>query len=313
MCMYLYVFVLYFFVFFYVFCMYRLYLAECVCIDAPSNFSCRKYRQIHAIQTNTRIIHTPIFPKYIQKYIKNKSVTMCMYVHVFACICLYLVCIFCMSVFFCIQRHACCMCMYLHVSVCIGWLSLFTRGYMCAVGQLWASRVAEQTRRDHLSWNCALFFKRRQPGSPWAKPWPTCWCSTGGCLSRARHADRTRPVRSTRPCGHACFGEWCRNPLREWEAACPGCETGGQHTRQAQATGGTASWSRSGRCWATKVWSVLGSNRRRSRSGHTGMHILTWYQQIHADTDTIPRDTCRYMQIHAHTYISYLDIFGVIV
>ena len=117
--MYLYVFVLYFFVFFYVFCMYRLYLAECVCIDAPSNFSCRKYRQIHAIQTNTRIIHTPIFPKYIQKYIKNKSVTMCMYVHVFACICLYLVCIFCMSVFFASKdMHVVCVCicMYLYVS-----------------------------------------------------------------------------------------------------------------------------------------------------------------------------------------------------
>ena len=70
-----------------------MYLAECVCIDAPNNFCCRKYRQIHAIQTNTGIIHTPIFPKYIQKYIKNKSVTMCLYVHVYACICLYFVCI----------------------------------------------------------------------------------------------------------------------------------------------------------------------------------------------------------------------------
>ena len=27
------------------------------------------------------------------------------------------------------------------------------------------------------------------------------------------------------------------------------------------------------------------------------MHILTWYQQIHADTVTIPTDTCRYMHI----------------
>ena len=114
--------------------MYCMYLAECVCIDAPSNFCCRKYKQIHTIQTNTFIIHTPILPTYIQKYIQNKSVTMCMYVHVYACICLYFVC---MSVFFSSKDmiwRACCMCMYLHVSVCISWLPLFTRGYICAVG-----------------------------------------------------------------------------------------------------------------------------------------------------------------------------------
>jgi hypothetical protein len=228
--------------------MYCMYLAECVCIDATNNFCCRKYKQIHTIQTNTDIIHTPILPKYIQKYIQNKSVTMCMYVHVFACICMYNVC---MSVFYASKDMiwlACCMCMYLHVSVCIMWLPLFTGGCMCAVGIYWAGRVAEQTTRDHLFWNSVIFFKGRQPGSLWAKPWPTCWCSTGGCLSRARHADRTRPVRSTRPCGHAWFGEWCRNPLQEWEAAC-------------------------------RYW----------------------------------HDTNRYMHIHAHTYISYLDIFGVIV
>lgn len=98
--------------------MYRMYLAECVCIDAPNNFCCRKYRQIHAIQTNTRIIHTPIFPKYIQKYIKNKSVTMCMYVHVFACICLYLVCIFCMSVFF-LHPKTCMLYVYVFACICM--------------------------------------------------------------------------------------------------------------------------------------------------------------------------------------------------
>ena len=171
--------------------MYCMYLAECVCIDATNNFCCRKYKQIHTIQTNTDIIHTPILPKYIQKYIQNKSVTMCMYVHVFACICMYNVC---MSVFYASKDmiwRACCMCMYLHVSVCIMWLPLFTSGCMCAVGIYWAWRVAEQTTRDHLFWNSVLFFKGRQPGSLWAKPWPTCWCSTGGCLSRARHADRT--------------------------------------------------------------------------------------------------------------------------
>ena len=191
MCMYLYVFVLYFWFIFDVFCMYSMYLSECVCIDAPSNFWGKKYKQIHTIQTNTYIIHTQIFHKYIQKYIQNKSVTMCMYVHVYACICLYFVC---MSVFYASKDmiwRACCMCMYLHVSVCISWLPWFTRGYMCAVGLLWASCVAERTRRDHLIWNSALFFKRRQPGSPRAEPWPTCWCSTGGCLSRARHADST--------------------------------------------------------------------------------------------------------------------------
>jgi hypothetical protein len=118
---------------------------------------------------------------------------MCMYVHVFACICMYNVC---MSVFYASKDmiwRACCMCMYLHVSVCIRWLPLFTRGCMCAVGLHWAWRVAEQTTRDHLFWNSVLFFKGRQPGSPRAKPLPTCWCSTGGCLrlSRARHTDST--------------------------------------------------------------------------------------------------------------------------
>lgn len=181
--------------------MYCMYLAECVCIDATNNFCCRKYKQIHTIQTNTDIIHTPILPTYIQKYIQNKSVTMCIYVYLCACICMYMpMCIYvyvllCYYVYLCACIYmiwcASCMCMYLHVSVCINWLSLFTRGYMCAVGLHWALRVAERTRRDHLFWNFVLFFKGRQPGSLWAKPWPTCWCSTGGCLSRARHADRT--------------------------------------------------------------------------------------------------------------------------
>ena len=260
--MYLYVFVCIFVLFLYVFCMYCMYLAECVCIDAPSNFCCKKYKQIHTIQTHTYIIHTPNLHHTYTKYIQNKSVTMCIYVYLCACICMYFP-FLCMCMYFhaCICLYcvwmtaskdmiwrACCMCMYLHVYVCINWLSLFTRGYMCAVGLHWASRVAERTRRDHLFWNFVLFFKGRQPGSPWAKPWPTCWCSTGGCLSRARHADHTRPVCSTPPCGHAWFGEWCRNPLQEWEAAC-------------------------------RYW----------------------------------HDTNRYMHIHAHTYISYLDIFGVIV
>jgi len=82
-----------------------------------------------------------------------------------------------------------CICMYLYVSgdchcspvvVCVH-----------QVGIHWAWRVAEKTTRDHLFWNSVIFFKGRQPASLWAKPWPTCWCSTGGCLSRARHADST--------------------------------------------------------------------------------------------------------------------------
>jgi len=116
--------------------MYRMYLAECVCIDAPNNFSCRKYKQIHAIQTNTGIIHTPIFPKYIQKYIKNKSVTMCLYVHVFACICMYFVCIFCMSVFFCIQRHnlMCMLYVYVFACICMYWVTVTVHPwvYVCS-------------------------------------------------------------------------------------------------------------------------------------------------------------------------------------
>jgi hypothetical protein len=52
-CMYLSVFELYLQCILYVFCLFCMYLAECVCIDATSNFSCRKYKQIHAIQTHT--------------------------------------------------------------------------------------------------------------------------------------------------------------------------------------------------------------------------------------------------------------------
>ena len=148
---------------------------------------------------------------------------------------------------------------YVHVFACFCMYQLTSTvhcGLMCAIGLHWASCVAEGTRRDHLLWNFILLFKEHQPDSLWAKPWPKCWCSTGGCLSRARrrHANHTRPICSTPPCqcGHASawFGEWCCNPLQEWEAACPECETGEQHTRQARATGGTASWSRSARCWA---------------------------------------------------------------
>ena len=66
-----------------------------------------------------------------------------------------------------------------------------------------------------------FFFKWQRPGSHWARPWPTCWCRTGDCPSLARPDDRTRPAYSTRPCGRACFGEWCRGPRLESEAVYP--------------------------------------------------------------------------------------------
>ncbi len=46
-CMYLSVFALYLLCFVYALCMYCKYFAECVCIDATKNISCRKYKQIH--------------------------------------------------------------------------------------------------------------------------------------------------------------------------------------------------------------------------------------------------------------------------
>jgi hypothetical protein len=43
---------------------------------------------------------------------------MCMYVHVYACICLYLVCIFCMSVFFASKdMHVVCVCICMNLYV----------------------------------------------------------------------------------------------------------------------------------------------------------------------------------------------------
>ena len=108
---------MYFCCIWYVFDLYCMYLAECVCIDATSNFSCKKYKQIHATQTNTYKykldIHTLIHAQYIQ----NTSVCMCMYAHVYECICLY--CVWCMyfALFFgCIDVSAC-ISMYLHVSI----------------------------------------------------------------------------------------------------------------------------------------------------------------------------------------------------
>ena len=107
-----------------------MYLAECVCINAPSNFWGKKYKQIHTIQTNTCIIHTLILHKCIQKYIQNKSVTMCIYVYLCACICMYMpMCIYvyvllcyyvyvllcvCITMLLCVS-----MCMSLHVYACI--------------------------------------------------------------------------------------------------------------------------------------------------------------------------------------------------
>jgi hypothetical protein len=93
-CMYLSVFELYLKCILYVFCLFCMYLAECVCIDATSNFSCRKYMQIHTIQTNTGKYRNDIHTQYIHKYIQNTSVSMCMYAHVSVCICLYIVCMY---------------------------------------------------------------------------------------------------------------------------------------------------------------------------------------------------------------------------
>ena len=87
---YLFVFVCIFVLFLYVFYMYCMYFAECVCIDAPNNFCCKKYKQIHSIQTNTYIIHTINLHHTYTKYIQNKSVTMCIYVYLYACICMYI-------------------------------------------------------------------------------------------------------------------------------------------------------------------------------------------------------------------------------
>jgi hypothetical protein len=93
-CMYLSVFELYLKCILYVFCLFCMYLAECVCIDATNNFSCRKYMQIHTIQTNTGKYRNDIHTQYIHKYIQNTSVSMCMYAHVSVCICLYIVCMY---------------------------------------------------------------------------------------------------------------------------------------------------------------------------------------------------------------------------
>ncbi len=99
--------------------MYCMYLAESVCIDVTNNFCCRKYKQIHTIQTNTDIIHTPILPKYIKNTYKISQllcVYMCMYMHVYACI--MSVCLYFMHPKAWSDVHVvcACICMYLYVS-----------------------------------------------------------------------------------------------------------------------------------------------------------------------------------------------------
>ena len=188
------VFAMYFWCIWSVFGMYCMYLAECVWIDATNNFSCKKYKQIHTIQTHSYKYKHDIHTKIHTLYIQNKSVTMCMYAHVCACMCLYFF-VFCMYVciiaLFWVQT---CIRMYVYVSVCINSLSLFTSVYPWAVGLHRVSQVAEHTRKGVFVWHFVLFFKGPQPGSLWATQWPTCWCSTGGCLSRVRHDGRTRPA-----------------------------------------------------------------------------------------------------------------------
>ena len=131
--MYLYVLVLYLCFILYVFCMNCMYLAECVWIDAPSNFWCKKYKQIHTIQTHIYIIHTPNLHHTYTKYIQNKSVTMCIYVYLCACIlhvfsiCMYVYVLWCMYMpvlclydcILCIQRHDLTCMLYVHVFACI--------------------------------------------------------------------------------------------------------------------------------------------------------------------------------------------------
>ena len=94
-----------------------MYLAECVCINATSNFSCKKYKQIHTIQTHSYKYKHDIHTKIHTLYIQNKSVTMCMYAYVCACMCLYCVCMYVLLHYFGCKHVSECMCMYLYVSI----------------------------------------------------------------------------------------------------------------------------------------------------------------------------------------------------
>ena len=102
--------------------MYCMYLAECVCIDAPSNFWGKKYKQIHTIQTNTYIIHTPIFTntyKNTYKISQLLCVSMCIYVHVFhvyACIMSAWLYFMHPKTWSDVHVVCACICLYLHVS-----------------------------------------------------------------------------------------------------------------------------------------------------------------------------------------------------
>ncbi len=73
-----------------------------------------------------------------------------------------------------------CICLYLSVSVC-RWLNLLL-DWLCLYHTL-------EYGSDHLIY-C---FNTRQPGSPWAKSWPTSWFRTACCPSPTPLSYRTSP------------------------------------------------------------------------------------------------------------------------
>ncbi len=198
-----------------------------------------------------------------------------------------------------------CICLYLSVYVCI-WLNLLLDG-------LYLYHTLEYGS-DQLIY-C---FNTRQPGSPWAKSWPTSWRSTACCLSPTPLSYRMSPGDSRHLRDRTCCGESCRNPLLGSGAGCRGCETAEQHRQQDSERACTAAWFRFVRCLDTNSCPPWDSNRTGFRSGRTDTpwqalrpcEHESWRSGWPAHTSTHQwMGKHIYIKHHIYRYWLYTDIY----
>ncbi len=144
------------------------------------------------IQTHITLIYTHTTPKYNT----NMSRYYSLYVHVYACTCLYMlvpawICMYFMPLFFSLKtsyRHIQqCMyllecCIYLMcICVCIRKSLLYWSICVCISLYVHASAFIACLNTIVRSFSASIKFNAPQQGSPWAKSWPTSWCRTDHC------------------------------------------------------------------------------------------------------------------------------------
>ena len=222
-----------------------------------------------------------------------------MYVHVCACICMYLACISLKTEFFpkwhigIIHTHI--TKLYLHVCVCIVYclyicicLLLYLPVCVCIGIYMYVSACI--TRLNTVAIND--FIASRPPpqqGSQWAKSWPTSLCRICRYPFPAPLSRRTGPEESKRLCYPTCCGGSCRNSPPGAGAGGRGCATAGRRRQRDPGRAYTGAWCRSVQCLATMHKYTLILN-----------HFFLQQPTIHAHT-------CIYNQIQINTYI-YIHI-----